>query len=280
VTQNYHIKVVSEFYDVHPINEQQILEKLEQDDVDTSQLSENTLQNYDQDHYGGIEANSELARLAGLDENCHLLDVCSGMGGPARYQAHNYGCRVTGIDLTESRVAGAIRLTEMVGLSDRVTFQCVNALDNPFPDQSFDVVISQEAFCHIPKKSQLVNECVRVLKIGGRMAFTDILEQDRMTEEARERLQNEMMFVELETQAGYGQLLELDGCKVLEMQDVSEIWAEILVARLAMYRSLKGQTVARFGAAHFEKWDNAYDHFVGLFKTGELGGCRFLARRD
>ena len=108
------------------------------------------------------------------------------------------------------------------------------------------------------------------------MAFTDILERDRMTEEVRERLQNEMMFVELETQAGYGQLLELEGCKVLEMQDVSEIWAEILVARLAMYRSLKGQTVARFGAAHFEKWDNAYDHFVGLFKTGELGGCRFL----
>ena len=280
MTHNSHIKVVSEFYDAHPINEQQILEKLEQDDVDTSQLSEDTLQNYDQDHFGGVEANDELARLAGLDENCHLLDVCSGMGGPARYQAHNYGCRVTGIDLTESRVAGAIRLTEMVGLSDRVTFQCVNALDNPFPDQSFDVVISQEAFCHIPKKSQLVNECVRVLKMGGRMAFTDILERDPMTEEARERLQNEMMFVELETQAGYGQLLELEGCKVLEMQDVSEIWAEILVARLAMYRSLKGQTVARFGAAHFEKWDNAYDHFVGLFKTGELGGCRFLARRD
>ena len=67
---------------------------------------------------------------------------------------------------------------------------------------------------------------------------------------------------------------------MLEMQDVSEIWAEILGAQLAMYRSKKGQMVARFGAANFDKWDNAYDHFVGLFKTGELGGCRFLARRD
>ncbi|MBT3331284.1 MAG: methyltransferase domain-containing protein [Rhodospirillaceae bacterium] len=280
LAQDSHIEVVSEWYDVHPINEQQILEKLEQDDVDTSQLSEDILQNYDQDHFGGVEANDELARLAGLDENCHLLDVCSGMGGPARYQAHNYGCRVTGIDLTESRVAGAIRLTEMVGLSDRVTFQCANALDNHFPDRSFDVVISQEAFCHIPKKSKLVNECVRVLKTGGRMAFTDIVKRDRMTDQARDRLQNEMMFTELETQAGYGRLLEREGCKVMEMQDVSEHWAEILVARLAMYRSLRSQTVAHFGAAHFEKWDNAYDHFVGLVKTGELGGCRFLARRN
>ena len=54
MTHNSHIKVVSEFYDAHPINEQQILEKLEQDDVDTSQLSEDTLQNYDQDHFGGV----------------------------------------------------------------------------------------------------------------------------------------------------------------------------------------------------------------------------------
>jgi ubiquinone/menaquinone biosynthesis C-methylase UbiE len=280
MAQGSHLDAVSDWYDVHPINEQQILGKLEQDGVDTSRLSEDILQNYDQDHFGGVEANDELARLAGLDENCRVLDVCSDMGGPARYQAHNYGCHVTGIDLTESRVAGAIRLTEMAGLGGRAAFQCANALDNPFPDRTFDVVVSQEAFCHIPNKPWLVHECVRVLKTGGRIAFTEILERDRMTDDARERLRREMMFVDIETQAGYCRLLEREGCKVLQVQDVSETWAEILVARHAMYRSLKTQTVARFGTAHFEAWDNAYDHFVGLYKTGELGGGRFLARRD
>ena len=275
-----HFGVVSEWYDAHPINERQILEKLKQDGFDTSRLSEDILQNYDQDHFGGVEANDELARLAELDENCHVLDVCSGMGGPARYLAHNHGCRVTGIDLTESRVLGAARLTEIAGLGDRVTFRHANALENPFPDQTFDAVISQEAICHIPDKPRLMHECIRVLKTGGRMAFTDIVERDRLTDEARDRLRREMMFVELETPAGYRQFLEREGCTVLEMRDVSETWAEILVARQAMYRGLKNQTTARFGAAHFEKWDNAYDHFVGLYKTGELGGIRFLARRD
>jgi ubiquinone/menaquinone biosynthesis C-methylase UbiE len=279
MVQKSHVDIVSDWYDEHPINEQQILEKLAQDDVDISHLTEGVLQNYDQDHFGGIEANDELARLAGIDEDCHVLDVCSGMGGPARYLADNYGCHVTGIDLTESRVEGAVRLTEMTGLSDRVVFRSANALDNPFPDRTFDVVISQEAFCHIPNKSQLISECVRVLKSGGRMAFTDILERDHMNEFTRERLRSEMMFVDLETQAGYRQLLEREGCTVLEEPDLSEFWAEILVARLAMYRSLEDQTVTRFGAAHFEKWDKAYEHFVNLYNSGELGGFRFLARR-
>lgn len=278
--QDPHIDRVLYFYDTHPINEQQILEKLAQDDIDLSRLSEDILQNYDQDHYGGVEANDVLARLADVDQTCHVLDACSGMGGPARYFAHNYGCRVTGIDLTESRVTGAIRLTRMVGLDDHVEFHCANALDNPFPDQTFDVVIGQEAFCHIPNKPLLMAECVRVLKIGGRMVLTDVLVRDRITGDAREQLQREMALVELETLDGYRQLLEHEGCSVLEAQDISEPWRTILVARLAMYRSLRDQTVARFGAAHFEKWDNAYRFFVSLYETGELGGGRFFARRD
>ena len=57
-----------------------------------------------------------------------MLDVCSGMGGPARYLAHRLGCRVTGLDITESRYQGALRLTPLVGLDDLVDFRLGNAL--------------------------------------------------------------------------------------------------------------------------------------------------------
>ncbi len=60
---------------------------------------------------------------------------------------------------------------------------------------------------------------------------------------------------------------------------MSDEWRVILIDRLAMYRSLKDQTIERFGSTHFTKWDNAYSFFVGLYETGELGGGRFLARR-
>lgn len=280
MTQDQQVGAVTEFYETHPINEQQILDKLQGDGIDLANVSEDVLQNYDQDHYGGVEANDALATLAGIDDDCHVLDVCCGLGGPSRYLAQKYGCRVTGIDLTESRVEGAKRLTAMVGLDDNVTFQTGNALDLPFGDRTFDVVISQEAFCHIPDKDRLVAQCARVLKPGGRLAFTDVLATDSTTERTRERLQREMTFLELGSQHTYRRQLEREKCVVVEAQDVSDEWRVILIDRLAMYRSLKDQTVERFGDAHFTKWDNAYSFFVGLYETGELGGGRFLARRE
>jgi ubiquinone/menaquinone biosynthesis C-methylase UbiE len=280
VTQDPHTDAVLEFYDTHPINEQQIVEKLRRDGFDPAEVTEDILQNYDQDHYGGVEANDKLASLAGIDDDCHVLDVCCGMGGPSRYLAHNYGCRVTGIDFTESRVDGARRLAAITGLDDRVNFETANALDMPFADRTFDVLISQEAFCHIPDKDQLMAQCARVLKPGGRIAFTDILRTDKTGEGTRARLQQEMAFQELGSMENYRHALKREGCEVVEIQDVSDEWRVILAERLAMYRSLKGQTVERFGEAHFLKWDSAYSFFVGLYEFGELSGGRFLARRE
>ncbi len=279
MARDTHRDRVLHFYDTHPINERQILEKLAEDGIDLAALSEDDLQNHDQDHYGGLAANDELARLAGLDAACRVLDVCSGMGGPARYLAHNYRCRVTGIDLTQSRVDGANKLTKAAGLDHLVDFHCANALDNPFAGGTFDVVISQEAFCHVPDKPRLIAECVRVLKTGGRMAFTDIVARGALTDGDRQRLQKEMAQTDLITRADYRDLLERQGCSILEAADLSDAWTTILVDRLAMYRGLKDQTIAQFGTDHFRQWDAAYSFFVGLFQNGALGGGRFLARK-
>jgi sarcosine/dimethylglycine N-methyltransferase len=279
MVNNSQIGSVLEFYDAHPINEQQILDKLRDDGVDLENVTEDILQRYDQDHYGGVAANDALASLASIDKDCHVLDVCCGMGGPSRYLAHNYGCRVTGIDLTNSRIEGAKNLTKMAGLDDLVMFKNANALDLQFGDETFDALISQEAFCHIPQKDLLIAQCVRVLKPGGRMAFTDILTTDKTSDETRERLQHEMAFQELASARSYSQAFEDVGCENLKFEDVSEEWRIILAERLLMYRNLKDQTVERFGSAHFAKWDSAYSYFVGLYETGELGGGRFLAHR-
>jgi sarcosine/dimethylglycine N-methyltransferase len=267
------------FYETHPINERQILHDLARDGVALEGLTENTLKNYDQDHFGGLEAVDILAEKAGIDRASYVLDVCSGMGGPARYLASRIGCRVTGLDITRSRHQSAIRLTELVGLQHLVAFRHGSALAMPFAAASFDVVIGQEAFAHVPDKPRLIAECARVAKPGGIIAFTDIMRGDALTPEAASRIRRDMAFAGFETQGGYARLLEDNGCTVLERDDLTAQWAEILVQRLAMYRSLRETTVERFGAEHFRKWDDTYAFFVDLFAERQLAGGRLVARR-
>jgi len=274
-----HSNLVNVFYNTHPISESQVLNKLEQTGADTSILTVELLQHHDQDHFGGLAATDALARHAKINESTHVLDLCCGLGGPARYLAYHHGCRVTGVDMNTDRLAGAVRLTERTKLQDRVLFHHANALQTGLADETFDVIVSQEAFCHIPDKKTLIAECVRLLKPGGRIVYTDILARNSMTNEIRSRLENEMAFSELSTLEQYCHLLEEKGCQVVKVEDLSDDWAQILIDRLAMYRSLKEQTVSSFGLAHFQKWDRTYSFFVDLYRSGELGGGRFVARK-
>ena len=267
------------FYDAHPINEEQILHTLAANGIAVAGLTETVLQNHDQDHFGGVEANDILAAKAGIAPHHIVLDVCSGMGGPARYLAQHIGCRVVGLDFTESRHLGAQRLTKLVGLDHLVSFRHGNALAMPFEAASFDVVIGQEAWCHVPDKPQLIAECARVVKPGGTIAFTDILRKPGLSDAELARLTRGMPFPTLESLEGYADLLSENGCEVLVRDDLSQEWARILVHRLAMYRGLKDETVRKFGAEHFRKWDDTYAFFVGLYQEGKLGGGRFVARR-
>lgn len=271
---------VIHFYETHPINEEQIRAKLATKGVALDGLSEDVLKDYDQDHFGGLLAVEELALGAGIDGSTRVLDVCSGIGGPARYLASRLGCRVTGLDITASRHESAVRLTHLVGLDRLVDFQLGNALDMPFEDGSFDVVIGEEAFCHVPDKPRLIRECARVVKPGGRLAFTDILKCEGLGAEVAARLCREMTFQSLESLDGYRTLLEGNGCCVIRADDLGRAWTRILEDRLQMYRSLEDTTTARFGAAHFRRWDDTYAFFVGLFATGGLTGGRFVARKD
>jgi sarcosine/dimethylglycine N-methyltransferase len=280
MNQQEQLRSVIHFYDTHPINEYEILEKLRADRIELEGLNEEILKDYDQDHFGGLDAVDMLAEKAGIGAASRVLDVCSGMGGPARYLAHRLGCRVTGLDITKSRHEGAIRLTALVELDHLVDFRLGNALDMPFGDATFDVVIGQEAFAHVPDKPRLIAECARVVSPGGTIAFTDILRREALSAPEFERLRRDMTFQSLESLDGYSVLLAECACTVVARDDLSAWWTEVLKGRLEMYRSLRDTTVAKFGAAHFEKWDDTYAFFVGLFAAGRLGGGRFIARRE
>ncbi len=270
---------IVDFYDTHPINLEQILHALAARGIAPADVTEDVLQEFDQDHYGGVDAVRTLVERAGMRREHRVLDVCCGMGGPARWIAHTVGCRVTGLDLTESRVAGARELTRLARLDALVDFRQGSALEMPFDDASFDVLYSQEGFAHVPDKPRLAAECARVLAPGGTMAFTDIVARAPLSADVAARLHAEMAFNEIARADEHVARFEALGARIVSHEDLSDEWTRLLQARLAMYRSLRDTTVARFGEAHYARYDAAYAFFVGLYVQGVLGGCRITWQR-
>ena len=129
----------------------------------------------DQFHTRGLAATAELAKLAGIGPDTSVLDVGSGVGGPARFLAATLGCRVTGVDLSEAFVDAARYLTERTGQSGQVSFETASALDLPFDNGRFDVVLLQHVAMNIADRARLYREIRRVLKTGGRFATFDVV---------------------------------------------------------------------------------------------------------
>ena len=269
---------VVDFYDRHPINETQVLEALRRGGRDLRALVPEDLCEWDQDHYGGLAAVEALARRAEIGRASVVLDVCAGLGGPARFLAHRYGARVTGLDLTHSRCAGGRRLTRLVRLGARMHMVNGDAQAMPFRSRAFTAVVSQEGLLHVPDKAAALAECARVLAPGGRIAFTDWVATARLAAGERRRLEEWMAAVSIPTPDAYRALLGRAGFAGLEAEDLSAEWIGILRERLRMYRALREDTVARFGQARYEEYSQLYDFFVGLVEAGKLGGARFSGR--
>lgn len=141
--------------------------------VSLGALTVDALAPVDQFHGGGKPVTVRLARLAAVRPGTRVLDVGGGFGGPARTLAVEFGCHVTGIDLTDSYVRAATVLTARMGLEDRVSHQVGNALALPFPDGAFDMVWTQNSGMNIADKEGLYAGFHRVLRPGGLLALQE-----------------------------------------------------------------------------------------------------------
>jgi SAM-dependent methyltransferase len=157
--------------------EQRIVEQLRGAGLLEGQsVSPRDLAALDQFHVGGLDASDALARLCSLSSGMHVLDVGSGLGGPSRFLAATYGCRVTGIDVTESYCRVASLLAERTGLEHLVDYRHGDALHLPFADQTFDAAWTQHASMNIAEKADFYAEIARVVKVGGRFAVHDVVQ--------------------------------------------------------------------------------------------------------
>jgi sarcosine/dimethylglycine N-methyltransferase len=276
---NPDIRSAVDFYERHPISSEIILAKLNASRGHLDDLRPEELFLHDQDHYGGLSANDALAERARIGMGTRVADFCAGLGGPARYLAHRYGADVTGIELTPARVKGAQELTRRVSLQDRVRVVEANVMQVPLPDASIDVVVSQEALLHVPDKRRALAEAFRILKPGGRIAFTDWVAHRPLSAADKELMWRGMAVTELYTLPAYAELVRNAGFAVTSVDDLTGGWGAILTERLAMYRKLREETLAAGTPAGHDAFYESYVRFVDLVNAASLGGGRFVGEK-
>ena len=134
------------------------------------------LTSFDQFHVRGLEASKELACALQLTAGETLLDLGSGLGGPARYLAAMHEAQVTGIDLTDEFVEVSTYLSRRCSLQDKTSFVEGDAAALPFPAEYFDHAWTQHVAMNIPDKQKLYAGVRRILKPGGTFALYDAVQ--------------------------------------------------------------------------------------------------------
>lgn len=265
------------YYDEHPISEAHVLAALAGRRLAGAPTADDLFA-FDQDHYGGLAAVDGLARRAGVGAASRVLDLCAGLGGPARFLASRRGSSVVALELHAGRAAGAARLNRLVR-ETRVSVVRADATALPFAPSAFDACLSQEALLHIADKAAVLGECHRVLVRGGRLAFTDWIAFPSLADRERQQLWEWMAATTLQTLDGYRGLLGRAGFTTVEGEDLSGEWRTIVRRRIELHRALRPEREARFGHRHYVEYDRLHAFFVGLIEAGKLGGGRFTATR-
>ena len=163
-----------------------------------------------------------MASKLKLNSNTKLLDLGSGYGGAARYLAKNFGCQVTCLNLSGNQNERNRDLNKKNNLDNLITVVEGNFEDIPFPENSFDIVWSQDAIVHSADRELVVQEVVRVLNDKGEFIFTDLMQTYDCPKSILKPIIDR---IQLDSMGSFGFYLEQGrklGVKKTEVQNLSE----------------------------------------------------------
>ncbi|MGH3759364.1 class I SAM-dependent methyltransferase [Actinophytocola sp.] len=202
-------------------------------------------------HPGGLALTRRLADVLGLRSGQRVADIASGPGATACALASEYDVGVDGVDLGESGVERARAAAEQAGLAGTVRFHVGDAERLPLPDNAFDAVVCECAFCTFPDKATAAAEFARVLRSGGKVGITDVtVTESGLPEELTTLAAWVACIADARPLAGYADLLANAGLRTVRTEshdDAIAVMIEAIEARLTLLRMTAADRLTEAG---------------------------------
>ena len=248
-------------------------------DIDEA-LTASDLAAFDQYHYHGTDAvDVAIASLDIQSDDC-VLEIGSGIGGPARHIASTTAAKVVALELQPDLDETATDLTRRCGLSERIDHVCTDVLEFAPGDQKFDAIVSWLAFFHIEQRQELLTHCKNWLKPTGSLFVEDLFARGDFTPDEEDDLGVILFSRYLPTREIYEADFHAAGFSAIQTNDMSEDWRLFTHERYETFcRNRK-----RLEDVHDNEIVAGLDSFYGsvarLFRGGHLGGIRLFAKNS
>lgn len=223
--------------------------------------------------------NEIMADRGGVPEGAAVLDVGCGYGATALYLAATQGCQAVGINISEKELELARERAREADLADKATFAYGDFHDIPYPDRSFDVVWSQEAFLHGVNKQTILEECQRVLRPGGRLVISDLVARAHLSAEERARIYARLRLREMWSSEEYVVGLRAAGFVVIDQDDWARNVAPTYGSVVAGVRQQYDALAERVPRDQLDNTIAALDLWVESAQAGKISQVFLVAER-
>jgi SAM-dependent methyltransferase len=235
---------------------------------------------FDSYHYHGNAAVDDAIRALAIGSASRVLDVGSGLGGPARHIASTTGAAVTAVDIQADVDATARELTARTGLGHLVEHRCADILDGPPAAGAFDAVVSWLVFLHVPDRARLLSSCLAALRPGGGLYVEDFTLRGTPTAQDLDDLRVKVMCPYLPTASEYAAQVAAAGFVDVQVDDLTADWSGYTAERLALFRAAGASNRAVLGDDIYAGLEDFYATVARLYSDGVLGGVRVVARSE
>ena len=248
-------------------------------DID-DELTAGDLTAFDQYHYHGTDAVDVAIASLDIQSNDCVLEIGSGIGGPARHIASTTGAKVIALELQPDLNETSRDLTKRCGLSAKVEHVCADVLEYSPGDLQFDAIVSWLAFFHIEQRRELLARCKNWLQPTGGLFVEDLFARGEFTPDEEDDLRIKLFSRYLPTREIYEEDFHAAGFSGIQINDMSDDWRRFTHDRYETFCRNRRQQEVIHGHATVAGLDSFYGAVARLFRSGHLGGIRLIAKNS